>query len=194
LAVVAASYRQAGQLLLQRVYRYSKDPAFAGRIVVVENYTIRLARLLVGGVDVWLNTPRRPYEASGTSGQKAALNGVVNCSILDGWWEEGYDGHNGWAIGNREELETEEAQDRHDAEALYGLLENEILPLYYRRDEDGLPRGWIQKMKASMATLAVRFSADRMVRDYVNQAYAPLVRASGRTVSSRPPNPGPAAG
>lgn len=184
---------EPGQMMLQRVYQYSKDPAFFGRIVVIENYTIRLARLLVGGADLWLNTPRRPLEASGTSGQKAALNGAVNCSVLDGWWDEAYDGQNGWAIGNRADFPSEQEQDRHDAGALYDLLEKEIIPLYYARGQDGLPQGWIQKIKASMATLAVRFSADRMVRDYTQKAYAPLMRSSRKTVSASPPAPGTAA-
>ncbi|MFQ5913896.1 MAG: alpha-glucan family phosphorylase [Nitrospinota bacterium] len=183
---------EPGQAMLQRVYQYSKDPAFSGRIVVLENYTMGLARLLVGGVDLWLNNPRRPLEASGTSGMKAALNGVVNCSILDGWWDEGYDGQNGWEIGGRGEFGSEDEQDRHDAYATYGLLEDEIVPLFYEREGEGLPLGWLQKMKASMASLAVRFSADRMVRDYVYSAYAPLMRSAGKTVSSsgsQCPNP-----
>ncbi len=163
-----------GQETLRSVYQFSKDPSFSGRIAVLENYTMRLGRLLVGGVDLWLNTPRRPHEASGTSGMKAALNGVIHCSVLDGWWDEGYDGETGWAVGDGEEFASEEEQDRHDADSLYDLLENSILPLYYERNEQGLPRGWLEMMKTSMARLAVRFSADRMVRDYTEQAYAPL--------------------
>lgn len=165
---------EPGQETLRSVYQFSKDPSFSGRIVVLENYTMRLGRFLVGGVDLWLNTPRRPHEASGTSGMKAALNGVIHCSILDGWWDEEYDGKTGWAIGNREPPGPKEEQDRRDAVSLYELLETEIVPLYYDRGPDGLPHEWIARMKASMATLAVRFSADRMVREYTEQAYAPL--------------------
>jgi starch phosphorylase len=174
---------EPGQAMLQGVYQYSQDPAFSKQIVVLENYTMRLGRLLVGGVDLWLNNPRRPHEASGTSGQKAALNGALNCSILDGWWDEAYDGENGWAIGNRDPQGSEEEQDSHDANSLYELLENEIIPLYYQRTKEGLPLGWVEKMKASMASLAVRFSADRMVRDYVDLAYMPLMRPQPDAVS-----------
>jgi starch phosphorylase len=127
----------------------------------------------VQGVDVWLNTPRRPLEASGTSGQKVVLNGGLNLSILDGWWAEAYDGTNGFAIGAGETHSSTDTQDARDAEALYRVLEDEVVPLYYARDRDGLPRGWLARMKHSIRTLGWRFSADRMVMDYVRKCYLP---------------------
>jgi starch phosphorylase len=155
-----------------------KRAEFAGRLIFIEDYDQNVARHLVQGVDVWLNTPRRPHEASGTSGQKAAINGVLNCSILDGWWPEGYNGKNGWAIGDEQDRALEDDQDAFDAESLFTLLENEIVPLYYKRDEKDLPREWIRMMKESIATLAPLFSARRMVKDYVNQMYIPAMRAA----------------
>ena len=134
---------------------------------------MRTGRMLVQGVDVWLNTPRRPREASGTSGQKVPINGGINLSVLDGWWCEGYKGDNGWAIGSEHDHGTTELQDHQDAVDLYDLLQNQIIPLFYDRNPEGLPLGWIQKMKASMATNTPRFSAARMVRDYIIQAYLP---------------------
>ncbi len=169
---------EPGTLLLQEVYRTVKQAENGGRLVFLEDYDINLARYLVQGVDVWLNTPRRPHEASGTSGEKAAVNGVLNCSILDGWWPEGYNGDNGWAIGAETSLPDEEAQDAADAESLFRLLETEIVPLYYKRDENNIPRDWVRKMKESIATLAPVFSTRRMVKDYVTQMYVPSVRAA----------------
>ena len=134
---------------------------------------MRIARYLVQGVDVWLNNPRRPLEASGTSGMKAAMNGVVNWSVLDGWWDEGYNGKNGWAIGGRETNPDEGAQDWADAQDLYRLLENEIVPMYYDRDEDGLPRRWLDLMKESIASTIWQFSTTRMLEEYVEQLYLP---------------------
>ncbi len=125
-----------------------------------------MARYLVHGVDVWLNTPRRPREASGTSGQKAALNGVPNLSILDGWWAEGYNGANGWAIGDENDEPEEFLQDTKDAEALYKLLENEVVPLYYERDRDNVPRGWTAIMRESIKSNTPRFSTRRMLKEY----------------------------
>jgi starch phosphorylase len=130
-----------------------------------------LARYLVQGVDVWLNTPRRPKEASGTSGQKAALNGVLNCAVLDGWWREGYNGRNGWAIGEDREWEDEEAQDAADAESLYQILENEVIPLYYERSADELPYEWLGWVKESISSLAPQFSMRRMMKEYVDIMY-----------------------
>jgi len=125
---------------------------------------------------VWLNNPRRPLEASGTSGMKASMNGVINFSVLDGWWDEGYNGKNGWAIGGRESVADEGAQDWADAQDLYRLLENEIIPAYYERDKDGLPRRWLQTMKESMASAIWQFSTSRMLEEYVEQLYLPAAR------------------
>jgi len=140
-----------------------------------------LARRLVQGVDVWLNTPRRPMEASGTSGMKAALNGVLNCSILGGWWAEGYSAERGFAIGDGDGAETDEAQDAADAEALYAVLEQQVLPAYYERDENGLPPRWIELMRHSIAELGTQFSTNRMVIEYVERLYLPAHRESRLT-------------
>jgi starch phosphorylase len=135
---------------------------------------MNLARYLVQGVDVWLNTPRRPNEASGTSGQKAALNGVLNFSILDGWWREGYNGRNGWAIGDEVDYDNPDVQDQKDAESFYETLENEIIPLYYQeRSADNLPGEWIGRIKECMRTLGPQFSMRRMVKEYTNELYLP---------------------
>lgn len=165
-----------GKRVIQDLYRNLKRAEFAGRLMFIEDYDQNVARHLVQGVDVWLNTPRRPHEASGTSGQKAAVNGVLNCSILDGWWPEGYNGKNGWAISNETNEANDEAQDAKDSEALFSLLENEIVPLFYKRDEKDIPRDWIHLMKESIATLSPQFSTRRMLKDYVNQMYAPAMR------------------
>jgi len=162
---------EPGKRLIQDVYRTVKRAQFGGRLVFLEDYDINLARYLIQGVDVWLNTPRRLNEASGTSGQKAALNGVLNCAILDGWWHEGYNGHNGWAIGEDEIWENEEAQNRDDAESLYQLLEEEVIPLYYDRSVDDLPSEWLGWVKESIATLAPQFSMRRMLKEYIQQIY-----------------------
>ena len=140
----------------------------------MEDYDINVARHLVQGVDVWMNNPRRPLEASGTSGQKAVLNGVLNFSVLDGWWAEAYNGVNGFAIGNgRAHRKDDSITDARDAASLRDTLENEILPLFYDRDEDGVPLAWVERMKNSIASLAWRFSAHRMVVDYVTKCYLP---------------------
>ena len=164
------------QELIQHLYRLSQEADMEGRVAFIENYNMRVGRMLVQGVDLWLNTPRRPYEASGTSGQKAAVNGVLNCSILDGWWPEGFDGDNGWAIGSEETVAEEWVQDQNDANSLYSTLEERVLPTYYERDEQGLPIRWIDMMKRSIASIGARFSASRMVREYTDRAYTPLVR------------------
>jgi starch phosphorylase len=170
---------EGGKLLIQEVYRAVKRSESGGRLVFLEDYDMNLARYLVQGVDVWLNTPRRPNEASGTSGQKAALNGVLNFSVLDGWWREGYNGKNGWAIGKDIDYENTEHQDDADAESLYDILENEIIPLYYQeRNSDGLPGDWIARMKESIRTLAPQFSTRRMVCDYVEDMYIPAMLSS----------------
>lgn len=169
---------EPGKLLIQDVYRVVKNANNGGRLVFLEDYDMNIARYLVQGVDVWLNTPRRPNEASGTSGQKAALNGVLNFSVLDGWWREGYNGMNGWAIGTDIDVPDPNQQDEADAESLYDTLENDIIPLYYtNRSADNLPGEWIGRIKESIRTLAPQFSMRRMVKEYVNQLYLPAMRA-----------------
>ena len=163
---------EPGKLLIQEVYRAVKKADNGGRLVFLDDYDMNLARYLVQGVDVWLNTPRRPNEASGTSGEKAALNGVLNFSVLDGWWREGYNGRNGWAIGDDIDYDDHDEQDRRDATSLYDTLENEIVPMYYlERSGDGLPVEWIARMKESMRTLAPQFSMRRMVKEYTDRLY-----------------------
>ncbi|HSS52322.1 MAG TPA: alpha-glucan family phosphorylase [Thermoanaerobaculia bacterium] len=162
-----------GKALAQKVSNLEKDPRFAGRIVFLENYSMHVARQLVQGVDAWLNTPRRPLEACGTSGQKCIVNGVLNCSILDGWWAEAYDGANGFGIGHGEIHADPEVQDERDALALFEVLEDEVIPLYYQRDAMGVPGGWMGRVKRALRTLAWRYNADRMVMDYVHQCYLP---------------------
>ena len=168
---------EGGKLLIQQVYRAVKDYRSGGRLVFVEDYDMDLAHYMTQGVDVWLNTPRRPNEASGTSGQKAALNGVLNFSILDGWWREGYNGINGWAIGRDRDYDSVEIQDKMDAESLYDILENEIVPLYYNlRSSDNLPAEWIAKVKNSIRTLAPQFNTRRMVIEYIERLYLPAAQ------------------
>jgi starch phosphorylase len=164
---------EPGKQLLRQVACLGSDPRFTGRVVFLEDYDIDVARHLVQGVDVWLNTPRRPLEASGTSGQKVVLNGGLNLSVLDGWWAEAYDGANGFAIGRGEAHVDAEAQDARDAESLYQALERAVVPLYYDRDPDGLPRAWIARMKRAIRTLGWRFNSNRMVLDYVRRCYLP---------------------
>ena len=171
---------QPGKQLLQQIARLKHDPRFAGKILFLEDYDINVGRRLVQGVDVWANNPRRPLEACGTSGQKVVLNGGLNLSILDGWWAEAYDGKNGFAIGGGETHTDVATHDSRDGDALLRVLRDEVIPLYYERDRDGLPRGWIVRMKRAIRTLGWRFSADRMVMDYVLNAYIP---AAGGTSS-----------
>jgi starch phosphorylase len=167
---------EPGKLLIQEVYRAVKNANNAGRLVFLEDYDMNIARYLVQGVDVWLNTPRRPNEASGTSGQKAALNGVLNFSVLDGWWREGFNGQNGWAIGTDTDYADPRVQDEADAASLYDTLENDIVPLFYsQRSADGLPGDWIGKMKESIRTLSPQFSSRRMMKEYVNDLYIPSI-------------------
>ncbi len=162
-----------GKRFIQHIYNAAKDPAMGGRIAFVEDYDLQVARYLVQGVDVWLNTPRRPYEASGTSGQKAAANGIPNLSVLDGWWAEGYNGANGWAIDSGRQHDDPWAQDAADAEALYHLLEDEVVPLFYERDADYVPRGWVQVMKEAIRTAVPVFCTRRMVKEYTERFYVP---------------------
>ncbi|GAA4831787.1 alpha-glucan family phosphorylase [Paenibacillus vulneris] len=162
-----------GQEMIKEIYRVSQMDRFRGKIVLLENYDMNLARYLVQGVDVWLNNPRRPYEASGTSGQKAALNGVINFSVLDGWWEEGYDGSNGWSIEANNDADWQ-TQERENTESIYRKLEQEIVPLYYNQGK--LPHQWVARMKRSIQTLAPVYNTDRMVMDYTNHTYIPSLK------------------
>ncbi len=165
-----------GKALIQEIFNLAKHSQLGGRISFVEDYDMHSARYFTQGVDVWLNTPRRPHEASGTSGMKASLNGLPNLSILDGWWVEGYNGANGWAI-NGKQLDNPDAQDEHDAEAIYRLLEEEIVPLYYDRDHDDIPRGWVELMREAIRSNAPRFSMRRMVKEYTNNLYLEAMKA-----------------
>ncbi|MCS6964388.1 alpha-glucan family phosphorylase [Thermoflexus sp.] len=172
--------------MMQEIYRLIKDPAFGGRIAFLEDYDIEVARYLVQGVDVWLNTPRRPLEASGTSGQKAALNGVLNLSVLDGWWREGYNGANGWAIGEDRDYEDPNVQDAADAASLYELLENVVVPLYYDVEADGIPHRWLRMVKESIRSLAPFFNTRRMMKEYLHEMYFPALEAARRTAVAIP--------
>jgi starch phosphorylase len=172
-----------GQEVLRRVHEATLLPELAGRVMFVEDYDINVGRHLVQGVDVWLNNPRRPQEASGTSGQKVLLNGGLNCSVLDGWWAEAYDGLNGFAIGDGLTHVQSDEQDKRDGESLYKVLENEVVPLYYERDEHDVPRGWVFRMKRAIQTLGWRFNTDRMVMDYTRECYMP---AAGASIASMP--------
>jgi len=166
---------EASKRLLQATYQASLDHDFFGRIAFVEDYDMHMARLLVRGVDVWLNVPRRPREASGTSGMKASMNGVLNLSVPDGWWPEGYNGMNGWTISDESISWTPEQEDQRDASAIYKLLEQEIIPLYYDRDRNGIPHRWLERVRNAMETISPQFSARRMVKDYVETMYMPLL-------------------
>jgi starch phosphorylase len=175
-----------GQRVIQEIFQRSRSPQLRGRVFILEDYDMRVGRFLVQGVDVWLNNPRRPLEASGTSGMKAAQNGVPSISVLDGWWDEGFIGDNGWAIGGREQLPDEAAQDWADAQDLYRLLEETLVPLYDQRDAMGIPIGWLKVMRASIASTIWRFSTTRMLQEYAEQLYLP---AAGFEVTptERPP-------
>jgi starch phosphorylase len=172
-----------GKEMIRDLMHFSKDPEVRGRFAFLEDYDMEVGRLLTQGVDVWLNNPRRPLEACGTSGMKAALNGALNCSILDGWWDECYDGQNGWAIGSRDPWLDPEYQDRVDAEAFYGILEREIVPRFYDLREGGTRRRWVERIKRSVATLGGVVTADRMLRDYTEQLYEPAARG-GRAMAA----------
>jgi starch phosphorylase len=164
---------EPGRYFIHQVYTFCQERGLGGHVAFVEDYDMHVAKFLLPGVDVWLNTPRPPMEASGTSGQKASLNGVPHLSVLDGWWHEGYDGANGWAIPLPPDLTDPQAVDAHDAEHLYRILEQDIVPLYYQRDRDGIPRGWIQVIKDAIRTTGPRFCARRMVKEYMELVYAP---------------------
>jgi len=167
---------EPGKMLIQEVYRIVKKAENGGRLVFLEDYDMNLARYLVQGVDVWMNTPRRPNEASGTSGMKAALNGAINFSVLDGWWREAYNGTNGWAIGEDADLDSE-VQDETDAESLYDTLENKIIPLYYtERGSEDIPHKWVAMIKDSLRTVTPQFSTQRMLKEYVDRLYIPAMK------------------
>lgn len=172
-----------GKLLIQRVVQFAEDPAVRDRIVFLENYDIAMAKDLYPGCDVWLNNPLRPMEACGTSGMKAALNGVLNLSILDGWWDEYYDGKNGWAIPSASPYLSPEERDDREAEALYELLEHEVVPRFYERDEHGMPRAWLAQIRHALSSLSDQLSSERMLAEYVEHLYVPAAR-SVRAVSS----------
>ena len=163
-----------GQDLIKYIHEISMKPQFKGKVFLLENYNMAMSRLLISGVDVWLNNPRRPMEASGTSGQKASVNGVINFSVLDGWWAEGYDSKNGWKIGTNAEYINYEEQDRADSQSMYETLENKIIPTYYNKNEKGYSDAWLNIMKNSIVTTGGRFSTSRMLVDYTNQLYMPL--------------------
>ena len=176
----AHPHDEPGKTVLQQIAEMMRDQKFQNKFVFIEDYDINVGRYLVQGVDVWLNNPRRPLEASGTSGQKVVLNGGLNLSVLDGWWAEAYDGLNGFAIGKGRTHSNMDVHDSRDGEDLYRVLHDEVIPLYYQRDRDGLPRGWIKRMKRTIRTLGWRFNADRMVMDYTTKCYIP---AAGGTSS-----------
>jgi starch phosphorylase len=170
--------------LLQQVFSLATDRDFQGRIAFIEDYDMHMARYLVQGIDLWLNTPRRLQEACGTSGMKAAINGALNFSVRDGWWHEGYNGANGWAIGEEQAPADPEAEDRTDAEAIYNLLEKQIVPLYYERDGKGIPHGWIRMVKEAIGSIVPYFSARRTLKEYIDQMYMPAAKSS---IASRVP-------
>jgi phosphorylase/glycogen(starch) synthase len=169
---------QAGQDLIKRIVEISKMPQFQGKIIFVENYDISLAKRLISGVDIWLNNPTRPLEASGTSGEKAVMNGVLNFSVLDGWWAEGYREGAGWALSEEKVYDDQEQQDILDSSMMYHLFENEIAPAFYNLDENGIPKNWIQMIKKNIAEIAPRFTMKRMIDDYIRQYYTPQMERS----------------
>jgi starch phosphorylase len=177
-----------GQAVIQEIFGRTRSPEFRGRVFIIEDYDMRIGRFLVQGVDVWLNNPRRPLEASGTSGMKAASNGVVNLSVLDGWWDEGWDGENGngWAIGSRDTLQDEAAQDWADAMDLYRILEEETVPEYYERDAAGIPVRWVERMRRSIASTLWQFSTTRMLHEYTERLYLPAAGIEVKQEASVP--------
>ncbi len=174
-----------GKEMIAQIVRFSRDPAVRHRITFVEDYDIAVARTMYQGSDVWLNTPRRPMEASGTSGEKAALNGALNCSILDGWWDEMFDGSNGWAISSAEAITDVEHRDVVEANSLFELLEGQIIPLFYDRGSGRFPRGWVTRIKSSLRSLGPNVTASRMVRDYLSEMYEPIAAQSDSLAGDR---------
>ena len=172
-----------GQDLIKYIHEISMKPQFKGKIFILENYNIQIARYLVSGVDVWLNNPRRPMEASGTSGQKASVNGVINFSISDGWWAEGYNSKNGWLIGTDEQYTSYDAQDTADSESIYHTLESKIVPMYYDKNENGISTRWMEYMKNSIISTGGKYSTSRMVVDYVDNLYMPLCNLTNKYFS-----------
>ena len=163
-----------GQDLIKFIHEISMKPQFKGKVFLLENYNIAMSRYLVSGVDVWLNNPRRPMEASGTSGQKASVNGVINLSVLDGWWAEGYNSKNGWSIGQNKDYNNYEIQDKADSESLYDILEHKVIPIYYDKNEKGISPKWLEMMKNSIMSTGGKFSTSRMLIDYTEKLYMPL--------------------
>jgi starch phosphorylase len=181
---------EVGKEMIRQIVAFSRDPAVRHRIAFVEDYDIAVARMFFQGSDVWLNTPRRPMEACGTSGEKAALSGALNCSILDGWWAEMFDGSNGWAISSAESYDDLAHRDQVEADSLFEILERQVIPLYYDRFEGRVPRRWVRRVKASLRSLGPQVLASRMVRDYVEQMYEPIaaradVMAQGHRARAR---------
>lgn len=174
---------EPGKALIRQIEHYTREPEFAGKIVLLEEYNMDMARHLVAGVDLWLNNPIRPYEASGTSGEKASLNGIPNCSILDGWWDEGFNGHNGWSIGDEREYINPDVQADADADSLYTVLERQIVPTFYEVGSDGLPHGWVKVMKEAIRSVAPQFSMSRMVKEYAERLYIPAA-SLGQTIAA----------
>ena len=168
---------ETGKRIIQQWIGFAQDMRFRRRVVFLEDYDISLAQELVQGVDVWINTPRRPWEACGTSGMKVLVNGGLNLSTLDGWWEEAYAPDVGWAIGDSREYSDQDEQDRREAEELYALLETQVVPAFYERDAAGVPRAWVARMRRSMANLTFQYGASRMMRDYLDKAYLPAAQA-----------------
>ena len=169
---------EGGKKMIQEMVRFADDPEVRHRIVFLPNYDIAMAQPLYPGCDVWLNNPLRPYEACGTSGMKAALNGGLNLSILDGWWDEWYDGNNGWSIPSADGVDDEDHRDDIEATALYDLIENEVAPRFYDEDEEGTPVRWIEMVRHTLKSLGPKVLADRMVRDYVMKLYSPSAQSS----------------
>ncbi|RNA64437.1 alpha-glucan family phosphorylase [Prosthecochloris sp. ZM_2] len=167
----AHPHDDAGKQFIQQIVENMRLPQFKGKIIFLENYNLGVAKRMISGVDVWLNNPLRPMEASGTSGQKIALHGGLNFSVPDGWWPEAYNGENGWSIGHGEQFDTDEEQDRHDAEQLYATLENKIIPAYYERDENNIPVRWLKKVRNAIATIAPVYNTHRMVKEYATRFY-----------------------
>lgn len=169
---------KAGQDIIRYIHELSMMPQFKGRVLLLEDYNMSISRYLISGVDVWLNNPRRPMEASGTSGEKAGINGVINFSVSDGWWEEGYNGKNGWMIGSAKKYMTYEEQDTADSNSIYDTLETQIIPKYYNKDESGIPRSWLKMMKESIKTIGAEYSTSRMLMEYAEKIYVPLMNLS----------------
>jgi starch phosphorylase len=174
-----------GRDVLKSIVERTRREEFLGKVLFLEDYDLELARLMVQGCDLWLNNPLRLQEASGTSGMKAAANGTLHLSIDDGWWPEAYDGENGWLIGEPRHYQDPELQDQLDASMLYRLLEEEIVPLFFERDESGLPNGWLGRMRRCLATIPFHFNTDRMVLDYAAKAYGPLSQAGFELAKDR---------